>query len=415
MALALVLTGAWTTGACADPLPTGYPGTPSSFRMGSFPLPYMWDGQFAGNIGSHGQQYFLLDFCNAGGFINELEASDRLVMTATDSDEYGWADGTVGSLWCDPFFDGLAAGQTFTSAFSAAQTAVADFSLPQQSDPSGLASNTLDYATGDIAFLFSMDDAYIGTQVNMDRVHDTLVARGWPEGRINVYHGFDADYDALDTIYAATGDPDLADNKIVVYIDGHGWSTDVVASDYSAGAYTYRVRSGLYRGWDTSGSGQYGLTELKVATRDPIAANYTWLSQPPNWNVELVAGADWYIRWWTDDSGFSLASGAEHTFSFSHAADPYAAQWTTYVSGFDPDGDSFTLLSDIGRRGQGAFVYNSPTNFGAATNYLGDGAVHSPTPEPATGLSLAGGLLLLWLRRRRNGQPHASDGQDQAR
>ena len=205
--LCLAVLG-WPATSLAD-----YPNTPAAFLAGDNSI--VWDNTFAKNLGNSGKQYFVLDFCDSGGFVDDLAAANRAVYCSNDWDEYGWGTARVGSTFGIPFFNNLTAGtpavpQNIGDAYTLAAGAVLNTQLPQSSDPSAIGGNTMTFAKGDQAFIFSAAAPEIGSDCDVAKATATLISLGWSASNnnnlnpIQSFYGAAANQAALNQLYAAS-------------------------------------------------------------------------------------------------------------------------------------------------------------------------------------------------------------------
>jgi hypothetical protein len=205
-------------------------------------------------------------------------------------------------------------------------------------------------------------------------------------------------------------------NKLVVYINDHGVSTDTVRTKHAGPRYDYKAVTSLHRINSPDAEFNYGINEVWIRTQDPNAANYTNWTEPAGWDHELVRkqGFGWIIRFFatdpTDQNTF-LVSGQEYDLGFDHNKDPIQVFWGTRT-GCELCGTA--TFNDFGFPnntpwGAGAWVYGvspidaqiDPAQWPGWDNG-GDGWVWAPIPEPSSlALLTLAGLALVGCRRSR--------------
>lgn len=373
----------------------------------------LWDAQFASNLGSYGRQFYIFDFCHSGGFVGDVSGAGRYVAAACQWDEYGF-----GTSFNQPFWQAIGAGSMVTQAFNSGFAAAHLLQTPTYSDPGGLATQTLAYQSGDLAFIYSSDAAPdLGTD-ELTNVNNALSGAGWPSSAITSFHGA-LSPDKFETIYAATKDPANANRKIVVYLGDHGASTDVIKSRVSGTRYEYEFVGSIGRIDTDPGGRDYGIaklvTEIALAPFPewPLTENeyYSGVTAPKQtWRWTSSGGeVTWYSAY-PDDPQTWLDPGMPYDFGFNSFSPYVKVGWESYVydaGEANPASrwsmDDWGIPRDDGLDyGDGSNVWmmnlsphRDPYQWPGWANGA-DGWILAPIPEPsATCL-----LLLLMLRRR---------------
>jgi hypothetical protein len=98
-------------------------------------------GEFAEALAESGLKnaVIVISACRSGSFIDDLEAPDRIIVTAASANRnsFGCADGNDWTWWGRAFFEeGLAVNRDFRVAFAAAEKAVAAWETAEGQRPS---------------------------------------------------------------------------------------------------------------------------------------------------------------------------------------------------------------------------------------------------------------------------------------
>jgi hypothetical protein len=443
----------------------------------------LWNDQFASDIAFDQSEYdispqviFVADFCYSGGFGTALfnNTNTTFAATAANWDETSTSAPSSPLTLNLPFnftltipgifvqnADVLPFGQTFmTSAktmnlgnsFAAASAAVANDQTAEEWVVGNAANQTLAYNAGDQAIIFSAGDANnAGLQTSFSQdvqtTYNALVARGWNANAINTMWDQGQNIPAqggnvavpvksastIGNLEAAINNAyssgSLGDNnKLFVYLNDHGTSTDQVLSKVTPNGngtyhYSYQVTVSSYRVNTPNPSSDFGVPIVTIGSGVPADAleNISTGSLPAGWSLEVNANNDLVISA-TDESDSStwLVAGQPYTFSYDSVFPPDKDNWVTE---FYSTEDADLALSDFGvddgtAWGSGDSVYNVNTPTGQLANGMdifadpaqvlgwdngGDGWVEAPqVPEPASFAMLgAGGLLMLCRHRRR--------------
>ena len=409
----------------------------------------LWDTQFAGWFDTSGNGQFeevaadvvsVNDFCHSGGFLDQLSFA-KYTATSCDWDEHALTAGLFGQK----FMTAAKAGNTLSDSFTAARTAaVVDGQLPLERNNTG-GGLKIDYTAGDRAILFSGLGDQPEFWQGVKTAHDALVGysgagSNWAgqEAHITALYADGTAPEAAPWLDGAATAANLkaavqnavntmtAGQKLFLYFDDHGASTDVIKSRHVGNQYLYETTVSIWRpdDYDTDSADDpyiYGITDLYI--RGFVLDGYSdWSDPKSDWTHEVykdASGRIW-IHWFSTDKNNPdtwLESGVDHGFGFRHDDGPKRTYWDNMRYG----GTASAGLGNIGihdwgdpvggAMGRGKLVFEQPASPNTdpaqwpGWDNGGDGWVLAPVPIPepltALGIILAAGAVARYLRKVR--------------
>jgi hypothetical protein len=381
----------------------------------------VWDAELQDfmNLGM-GKRVIIADFCHSGGFVNDLEASHTYVAAGCKWHELAW---TVPSFGRN--FMSSSMTNNLRDAFFNARSQVYTNQSPM--DGGGQGTLTLSHTAGSQAVIFSAGGSSEFMLEVMNAI-DALTNRPsdpWPRNKITALFANGRGWDGaatranlLTTVSNAAWNIPTDNDKLVLYLDDHGTSTDVVKSRVNGRTFEYETDVSLWRITDEH---PYGIWEVNIQLADPDSAHYeNILFGRPDWVGEVVNGWMHYHSTNETERTTWLLPGTDYDFSYEYYIDPNIvhSNWKT-GSITDTNGGWKFGVNDWG-----IVDTNNPADLGigkwvwlqdheeAVDPELwdgwqngGDGWVHVPIPEPHPLVLLSSGMLLFALLLRRRQAP----------
>jgi hypothetical protein len=447
----------------------------------------IWDNELAADIAFDEaefnvtpQIYFVADFCHSGGFVDDLANNTNTVYAATAAQWYETSTSAPTSpiTFTIPFgptitlplyfqnSDVASFGQTFMNqagggatmgaSFAAANAAVINNQTPvQYSSNAGILNTKLTYGAGDQAVIFSAGDPNSAFQqgnfqTDVQTAYTALRNQAFPAGNIStvwdqgqaiaanapllaVPAGSASTIGNLQSaLTAAFGSGIQSNNKLVLYMNDHGVSTDQVLCKVTGNGngtwrYSYQVTVANGRTGSPDTSSDYGVSTLKIGSGVPADAvqNAQTGAMPGTWAINVDANGDLVLASNSlNSAGSWLTPGVGYQFSYDSKYPPAKDNWITlynYTTGTNQGGsdvgandgtpwgtgaevyDQDTPSHTIVQNGVTYYYYNDPSQVAGWDNG-GDGWAEAPTvPEPASAAVLLLAAPLLLRRRGREG------------